>query len=104
MEESQSQPGQTQPEQTQPEQPQFGQPQSRQAQPEQIVTIARSDRWQVCYRLQELDISCTCPADGNLVVDLDTPVALAQLWSVMQQLTGSRQQMIEWLERCWQQA
>jgi hypothetical protein len=69
----------------------------------QTITIDRCDRWQAYHRLQELQISCVCLEDGRLQVEITTPNAAIQLWSVMQQLTRSRQQLCNWLERCWQQ-
>jgi hypothetical protein len=69
---------------------------------QQIITIARCDRWQAYYRLQELQIPCICLEDGRLQVEVNTPNAAIQLWSVMQQLTRTRQQLSDWLERCWQ--
>lgn len=68
---------------------------------QQFISIARSDRWQAYHRLQELDISCTCLADGRFQVEVNSPIAVIQLWSVLQQLTRSRQQLSHWLEHCW---
>lgn len=68
---------------------------------QQIVSIARSDRWQAYHRLQELGIPCTCLADGRLQVEVTSPMATIQLWSVLQQLTQSRQHLLTRLERCW---
>lgn len=73
-----------------------------QTQPKQTIAISRTDRWQACYRLQELDIPCTCLTDGQLQVEVCTPIAAMQIWSVTRQLTSSRQQLADWLERCWQ--
>ncbi|MEM6352328.1 MAG: Asr1405/Asl0597 family protein [Cyanobacteria bacterium P01_D01_bin.14] len=68
----------------------------------QIVPVHRSTRWSIHYRLQELSIPSACPADGTLRVDIDYPVSLMLLRSVVQQFTESRQSGINWLERCWQ--
>jgi hypothetical protein len=68
---------------------------------QQMITIARCDRWQMYQRLQELDISCACLEDGRFQVDVPSPIAAMQIWSVSLQLTASRQQLIDWLERCW---
>ncbi|HEY9644336.1 MAG TPA: Asr1405/Asl0597 family protein [Coleofasciculaceae cyanobacterium] len=65
------------------------------------VSITRSDRWQAYQRLQDLNIPCVCPADGSLQVNLDTPLAAIQLWSVVKQLTTSRQDLADWLKYCW---
>ncbi|NJO39619.1 MAG: hypothetical protein HC865_02730 [Cyanobacteria bacterium RU_5_0] len=67
-----------------------------------LISIARCDRWCAYYRLQELEIPCLCPEDGSLRVEVNSPIAILQLRSVIQQLTASRQQLINWLEYCWQ--
>lgn len=67
----------------------------------QLVSISRSDRWQVYARLQELDIPCTCLSDGSFQAKIDTPLAALQLWSVIYQFTSSRHQLVEQLKRCW---
>lgn len=66
-----------------------------------VLTISRCDRWQACQRLQELEIPCDCRADGHLHVEINRPIVLLQLRSVIQQLTASRSELIDWLERCW---
>jgi hypothetical protein len=68
---------------------------------QQTIAIDRSDRWQVYHRLQELQIPCTCLKDGRLQVEVNTPQAVIQLRSVLQQFTHSRLQLCDWLERCW---
>lgn len=68
----------------------------------QLHTVSRSDRWQVYQRLQSLDISCFCSTAGWVEVEVHTPVVVAQLRSVVQQTTASRQELIDWLERCLQ--
>jgi hypothetical protein len=65
------------------------------------VSVTRSDRWQAYQRLQELDIACACPVDGSLQVNLNTPLAAIQLWSVVKQLTTSRRDLSDWLKHCW---
>ncbi len=67
----------------------------------QVVVLPRCDRWQVYYRLQELDICCDCLSDGSLQVEINSPVAALQLRSVVQHITESRQQLAERLEYCW---
>lgn len=68
----------------------------------QAITVPPGVRWCLCHRLKELDICATCPKDGTLQVEISHPVALVQLWSVVQQATTSRQEKLHWLERCWQ--
>lgn len=69
----------------------------------QVVVISRSDRWQAYQRLKSLEVPCWCEKQGCLQVEVNSPLAAIQLWSVMQQFSGSRQQLITWLHRCWQQ-
>jgi hypothetical protein len=67
----------------------------------QPVAIPLSDRWHVYQRLQDLDISCSCPRNGGLRAEINTPTDALQLWSVTFQLQATRQQQISWLKRCW---
>ncbi len=67
----------------------------------QLETIPRGDRWQVYQRLQSLNIACHCSPDGGVAVEINSPTALAQLSSVVKQLTASRSDLISWLECCW---
>jgi hypothetical protein len=55
----------------------------------------------VYHRLQELQIPCRVSVDRALQVQLDTPQAAIQLWSVVRQLTAPRQELAYWLEGCW---
>jgi hypothetical protein len=66
------------------------------------VEISRGDRWQAYHRLQDLGVSCTCLTNGSLVADINSPIAAVQLWSVVRQLTTSRQHLSDALEQCWQ--
>ncbi|MEA5516114.1 Asr1405/Asl0597 family protein [Nodularia sp. UHCC 0506] len=65
------------------------------------VGVDWADRWQVHKRLQELDIPCWCEVNQPLRVEINHPLAIFQLWSVVQQLTASRQELICHLENCW---
>jgi hypothetical protein len=67
----------------------------------QIFSISRCDRWQARERLQTLSIPCHCTADGHLAVEINSPLAIIQLKSVIQQLTASRSELVDWLETCW---
>ncbi len=67
-----------------------------------VSTIDRCDRWQVSQRLQELNIECQCLPDGQLTIEIQHPVDILQLRSVIQQSTASRPDLLDWLERCWQ--
>jgi hypothetical protein len=68
---------------------------------DQILSVPRCDRWQIYHRLQELDIPCHCLPDGRLQVELRSAIAFSQVWSVLQQFTASRKQLVNWLEQCW---
>ena len=67
-----------------------------------LVEVNWADRWQVYQRLKELDIPCSCTANQPLKVEIGSPIAAVQLWSVTRQLTASRQDQIWTLEYCWQ--
>ena len=67
----------------------------------QVGKIHRSDRWSVHRRLQELHISCWCPEDGTLLVEIDHCINAILLRSTIQQFVSSRQELTDWLERCW---
>ncbi len=67
-----------------------------------VATISRCDRWQAYQRLQELDVPCHCAASGGLEVEVYSVLTILQLRSVVRQLTSSRQELIDWLEHCWQ--
>jgi hypothetical protein len=71
--------------------------------PQEIYTteVDCQDRWQVYYRLQELDIPCQCASYQPLKVQIDHPLAAIQLWSVVQRVAAPRQQLADWLETCW---
>lgn len=66
------------------------------------VGIKNTERWTVYYRLQELGIPCICSTNQPLKVQLDNPSAIAQLCSVVKHSTGSRPELINWLNNCWQ--
>ncbi|HHP7231751.1 MAG TPA: Asr1405/Asl0597 family protein [Xenococcaceae cyanobacterium] len=68
----------------------------------QIVKVEWSERWQVYYRLKALEIECYCQLDQPLQVEPSNPQAAIQLWSVAKQYTANRQELIAWLNQCWQ--
>jgi len=51
-------------------------------------------------RFQELNIPCNCPLDGSLRVDIRTGLDIILIRSVVQRMTASRTELINWLERC----
>ncbi|MEO0433743.1 MAG: Asr1405/Asl0597 family protein [Cyanobacteria bacterium J06656_5] len=68
----------------------------------QIVAVPRGERWSINRRLQELHISCSCPADGTLRVHVNHALELMLVHSVIRRFTAPRQAGVSWLERCWQ--
>ncbi|MCY7275536.1 MAG: hypothetical protein LH702_17800 [Phormidesmis sp. CAN_BIN44] len=58
-------------------------------------------RWQIYHRLCELDIPCRCVAYEPLTVQVEGAIAALQLWSVVKQISTSRLELVDWLERCW---
>ena len=68
----------------------------------QIVDVSRILRWQIYHRLQELRIPCWCPADGSLRVEVNDSVSAMLVRSTVQQFVAPRQELVDWLERCWQ--
>ena len=67
------------------------------------VGVDQISRWNVYNRLQELAIPCECRCGAPLQVQITTATDAIQLWSVVQQLTSSKQVTIDHLKRCWQQ-
>ncbi|MFN6566067.1 Asr1405/Asl0597 family protein [Dendronalium sp. ChiSLP03b] len=67
----------------------------------QVLQIPLSDRWLIYHRLQELMISCSCPADGSLRVQVNNLLEAVLIRSTVMQFLASRHELIEWLERCW---
>ena len=76
-------------------------PLSYQPELSEMVEVSWADRWQVYQRLQELDIPCWCATEQPLRAHIADVAAAIQLWSVIRQLTASRQELVRTLERCW---
>jgi hypothetical protein len=68
----------------------------------QVAKINRSDRWRVYRRLQELGIPSWCPEDGSLWIEIDHCIHAILLRSTVQQFVATRQELVDWLERCWE--
>lgn len=66
-----------------------------------VSSIQRCDRWSIHHRLQELNITCACPADGTLRVEVNHALDLVLTRSAVRQFITSRQDNIDWLDRCW---
>jgi hypothetical protein len=67
----------------------------------QVVSVPRCDRWSIHRRLQELNIPSACPSDGTLRVEVNHATELVLARSAIRQFTTSRQDEVDWLERCW---
>ncbi len=67
-----------------------------------VMAIAGPDRWRIYQRLQELEIPCHCASGQPLQIQVSHGIAAIQLWSVTRQLNAPRQELIRWLEDCWQ--
>lgn len=67
----------------------------------QTVSVQRCDRWSIHHRLQELNIPSACPADGTLRVEVNHALALLLVRSAVRQFSTSRQENVDWLDRCW---
>ncbi|MGV0026898.1 Asr1405/Asl0597 family protein [Phormidesmis priestleyi] len=65
------------------------------------IDVKCCHRWQIYHRLRELEIPCSCVAYQPLMVQVDSAIAIIQLWSVMRQITTPRQKLADWLEDCW---
>ncbi|MEM9905838.1 MAG: Asr1405/Asl0597 family protein [Cyanobacteria bacterium P01_D01_bin.44] len=67
-----------------------------------LFAIHCAERWQVYFRLQALDIPCRCQSYCPLEVEVTTPQAAIQLWSVVACASKPRLELASRLERCWQ--
>ncbi|MBW4518453.1 MAG: hypothetical protein KME16_01805 [Scytolyngbya sp. HA4215-MV1] len=65
------------------------------------VEVSLGDRWRIYFRLQELMIPCACARDGSLRVEVNHGIAAILVRSTVQQFTAPRQDLVNWLERCW---
>jgi hypothetical protein len=78
------------------------QPCGSEAENNHVVHIPLAERWRIHHRLQELMIPCWCPPDGSLRVQVNNCLTAIQLRSIVLQFTATRQELIYWLERCWE--
>jgi hypothetical protein len=67
-----------------------------------VVDVSRIDRWLIHRRLQELMINSWCPTNGELLVEVNNGIDALLVRSTVQQFVASRQELVDWLERCWQ--
>ncbi|ACK73573.1 conserved hypothetical protein [Gloeothece citriformis PCC 7424] len=67
----------------------------------QVIEVQGTERWEVYHRLQELDIPCECTLNQPLQIELNTYSQGILLWSVVKRIKAPRQELINWLDRCW---
>jgi hypothetical protein len=67
-----------------------------------VIQVKWLDRWQVYYRLQDLDVECFCQSNQPLKASVKHTQAAIQIWSVAKQFTANRHDLVNWLNRCWQ--
>ena len=82
--------------------PQSEPPNTSEGQLSRVIAVKWSARWDVFRRLQTLEINCQCSTNEPLLADIDSPIAAIQIWSVVRQCSESRQDLIHWLNNCWQ--
>jgi hypothetical protein len=68
---------------------------------DRIHSLPIGERWNVCYRLEELSIVCQCSEDGCLYVEMNNCCQIILVCFTLFRFTASRYQQIDWLERCW---
>ncbi|MEM9508589.1 MAG: Asr1405/Asl0597 family protein [Cyanobacteria bacterium P01_E01_bin.35] len=68
----------------------------------QTIEIDRTACWSVYRRFQDLSIESFISTGKPLQVKIDAPQTAVQVWSVIKQVTGSRSELIDWLEHCWE--
>ncbi|MEA5569723.1 Asr1405/Asl0597 family protein [Calothrix sp. UHCC 0171] len=68
----------------------------------QVINIPLAERWRIFHRLQELMIPCCCPTDGSLHVQISNLQTAILVRSILMQFFASREELIHWLEQCWQ--
>lgn len=69
-----------------------------------VISVNRGDHWQIYHRLTELEIPCKCSTGKPLEVNVETPTAALQVWSVTRQQQGQRKQIVGWLDRCFEKS
>lgn len=67
-----------------------------------MLLIECSDRWQVYFRLQELGLDCQCQSYKPLLVKINSAHDAVQVWSVVNQVSKSKQDLMSWIKQCWQ--
>ncbi len=68
------------------------------------IPVVPAQRWELYHRLRSLGLACEYRSGGPLTVGFESPVEVAQYWCVLKQMTGSRSELVEWLQGCWQRS
>ncbi|MEL6931151.1 MAG: Asr1405/Asl0597 family protein [Cyanobacteria bacterium J06600_6] len=68
----------------------------------QTIEIDRTESWFAYRRFQDLAIASSISTGQPLRVAVNDPHTAVQVWSVIKQVTGSRSELINWLEHCWE--
>ncbi|NJR67659.1 MAG: hypothetical protein HC771_02580 [Synechococcales cyanobacterium CRU_2_2] len=68
-----------------------------------LTPVDCPDRWQAYRRLVELGLTCQCKAYQPLLIQVDSPGQMLQVWSILQTLSAQREVLISHLDRCWSQ-
>lgn len=68
----------------------------------QVAKVSRCERWVLHRRLEELMIPSWCPDDGSLWVEIQHGIDAILLRSTVYQASASRQELVNWLRRCWE--
>ena len=71
------------------------------AQLKREIGVKWAYRWEVYRRLKSLGIDCQCATNEPLLVNLNSPTTLVQIWSVVRQSNVERVQLVDWLDNCW---
>lgn len=65
-----------------------------------FIPVECSDRWQMYFRLQDLEIPCQCQIYQPLRVDIQSVQSLVQVWSVAKRISTPRSDLAQWLNQC----
>jgi|GEM_PF-1837154 len=68
---------------------------------EREIEVKWARRWEVYRRLKSLGIDCQCSTNEPLLVNLNSPMTSIQVWSVVRQSDIKREQLVDWLDGCW---
>lgn len=65
-----------------------------------MMAIECDDRWQVYFRLQDLNIPCQCKSHQPLLVNIQSAQALVQVCGVVKRFSTPRSDLCDWLNHC----